>query len=76
MAAQLAEIASAVPDTASPAPRIGPPSRRRARLVTALVLLVVAGAAGAYFESQRVGPPGPELTPGTVSVPAPAGVMP
>jgi hypothetical protein len=75
VAARLAEIASAVPDAALPAWRTGP-SRRKARLVTALVLLVVAGAAGAYVESHRVGPPGPALTPATVSVPTPPAVMP
>jgi hypothetical protein len=75
VAARLAEIASAVPDTAVPASRTGPP-RRKARVVTALILLVIAGAAGAYLESQRVGPPGPGLTPRTVSVPVPPSVVP
>jgi hypothetical protein len=75
VAARLAEIASAVPDTAPSARRTGP-SRRTARLVSALVLLAVAGAAGAYVESHRVGPPGPALTPATVSVPTAPAVMP
>jgi hypothetical protein len=69
VAARLGEIAAEVPDapTATPAPRR---SRRRARLATGLVLLVVAGGAGAYVIGHRVGPPGPSLTPGTVSVPS------
>jgi hypothetical protein len=75
VAAQLAEIASAVPDT-TPAPPAARPSRRRARLATALVLLVIAGAAGAYVVGHRVGPPGPALSPGTVSVPEPPPVTP
>ena len=66
VAASLATIAAAVEDTAPAAPR---PSRRRARLVTALVLLVVAGAAGGYLVGHRVGPPGPALSPTTVTVP-------
>jgi hypothetical protein len=75
VAARLAEIASAVPDLTPPAPRAGQ-SRRKARLVTAVALLAVAGAAGAYVESHRVGPPGPALTPATVSVPTPPAVTP
>ena len=66
VAASLATIAAAVEDTSPAAPR---PSRRRARLVTALVLLVVAGAAGGYLVGHRVGPPGPALSPTTVTVP-------
>jgi hypothetical protein len=66
VAASLAEIASAVQDTTPAPPR---PSRRRARLVTALVLLVVAGAAGGYLVGHRVGPEGPKLSPTTVTVP-------
>jgi hypothetical protein len=76
VAARLAEIASAVPDTAVPAARMTVPSRRKARLATALVLLVIAGAAGAYVVSHRVAPPGPALPPGTVSVPVPPSVTP
>jgi hypothetical protein len=70
VAARLAGIASAVPDTTlEPAPR----PRRRARLATAIVLLIVAGAAGGYLISHRVGPAGPALSPTTVTVPpAPA----
>ena len=72
LAASLAQIASAVPDT-TVAPR---PSRRRTRLVTALVLLVVAGAAGGYLVGHRVGPPGPALSPTTVTVPQESAVSP
>jgi hypothetical protein len=71
--ASLAEIASAVPD-ATPAPPKA--ARSRARLSTALVLLVVAGAAGGYLVSHRVGPPGPALSPTTVTVPPLSGVSP
>ena len=73
LAASLAQIASAVPDTTVAPPR---PSRRRARLVTALVLLVVAGAAGGYLVGHRVGPPGPALSPTTVTVPQEPAVSP
>ena len=73
MAASLATIAAAVEDTSPAAPR---PSRRRARLVTALVLLVVAGAAGGYLVGHRVGPPGPALSPTTVTVPGSPAVTP
>ena len=73
LAASLAQIASAVPDTTVAPPR---PSRRRARLVTALVLLVVAGAAGGYLVGHRVGPPGPALSPTTVTVPQESAVSP
>ena len=48
----------------------------RARLVTALVLLVVAGAAGGYLVGHRVGPPGPALSPTTVTVPGTPAVSP
>lgn len=68
VATRLAEIAADVPDTTESAPRSRRP-RRRGRIATGLVLLVLAGAAGAYVVGQRVGPPGPSLTPGTVSVP-------
>jgi hypothetical protein len=73
VAESLAQIASAVQDTTPEAPR---PSRRRARLVTALVLLVVAGAAGGYLVGHRVGPPGPALSPTTVTVPGAPAVSP
>ena len=65
---RLAEIAAAVPDTTASAaePRR---SRRRARLAVAVALLVVAGGSGVYVAGHRVGPPGPALSPGTVSVP-------
>jgi hypothetical protein len=71
VAARLAEIA---PSVAPPLPPRAP--RRRARLATALVLLAVAGVSGAYFVTQRVGPPGPTLSTGTVSVPVPPAVTP
>jgi hypothetical protein len=66
VAADLAEIASRVPETEAAAPE---PARRRGRLVGALALLIVAGAAGGYLVGNRVGPPGPALSPTTVSVP-------
>lgn len=74
VAARLSQIAAEVPD----APRAAPVRRphRRARLATALVLLVIAGAAGAYVVGHRVGPPGPSLGPGTVSVPEAPAVTP
>jgi hypothetical protein len=70
VAARLGEIASAVPDaTLQPGPR----PRRRARLATAIVLLIIAGVAGGYLVGHRVGPAGPALSPTTVTVPpAPA----
>ncbi|MDX6630017.1 MAG: hypothetical protein QOH00_2263 [Gaiellales bacterium] len=74
VAASLAEIASAVPDaTTAPAE---PRARRRGRLVTALVLLIVAGAAGGYLVGHRVGPPGPALSPTTVTVPTAPAISP
>jgi hypothetical protein len=67
---RLAELAAALPD--EPAPRARErPGRRRARLGAALVLLALAGGAGAYVAGSRVGPPGPSLSPGTVTVPPP-----
>jgi hypothetical protein len=77
VAAHLSAIAAAVPDT-TPAAEPAPTSlaRRRARLATALVLLVVAGGAGALVLSHRVGPPGPALSPGTVTVPEQPAVTP
>ena len=76
-AARLSAIAAAVPDT-TPPPEPAPTTRatRRARLATALVLLAVAAGAGAYVSTQRVGPPGPALSPGTVTVPVPPAVTP
>jgi hypothetical protein len=68
VAAQLGEIAHAVPDTAT-APVKQRPPRRRARMATAIVLLVIAGGAGAYLVGHRVGPAGPGLSPTTVTVP-------
>jgi hypothetical protein len=69
VAATLAQIASAVPDTPFAVP--APPTRapRRKRLVAALALLIVAGAAGGYLVGHRVGPAGPALSPTTVTVP-------
>jgi hypothetical protein len=73
VAARLSEIASEVPDTPlQPAPR----PRRRARLATAIVLLIVAGAAGGYLVGHRVGPAGPALSPTTVTVPPAPAVSP
>jgi hypothetical protein len=69
VAARLAEIAARVPDTGPPA-LPARPARRRARLAAAVVLLAIAGGAGAYLVGDRVGPPGPALSPGTVSVPS------
>ena len=61
------------PDTAEPAAPAPPRRGAGRRVATAIVLLVLAGAAGAYVVGHRVGPAGPRLTPGTVSVPdAPA----
>jgi hypothetical protein len=73
VAASLAEIASAVEDTT---PRAARAQRRPARLVTALVLLVVAGTAGGYLIGHRVGPKGPALSPTTVTVPGAAASSP
>jgi hypothetical protein len=77
VAARLSAIAASVPDT-TPAAETVParPARRRARVATALVLLAVAGGAGALVLTQRVGPPGPALSPGTVTVPEPPAVTP
>ena len=75
MGERLAEIAAAVPDVSPVAPVERAP-RRRARLAAALVLLVIAGGAGAYLVSARVGPPGPALSPTTVSVPTAPAVTP
>jgi hypothetical protein len=40
------------------------------------VLLVVAAAAGGYVVTHRVGPPGPSVSPATVTVPQPPAVTP
>jgi len=72
---RLAEIAEAVPDAAA-AIRPEHSRRRRVRLAAALVLLVVAGGSGAYVAGHRVGPPGPALSPATVTVPVPPPVSP
>jgi hypothetical protein len=40
------------------------------------VLLVVAVSAGGYVVTHRVGPPGPALSPATVTVPEPPAVTP
>jgi hypothetical protein len=76
VAGRLSAIASAVPDTPEPEPRRTPPAGRRTRLATALVLLVVAAGAGAYVFTDRVGPPGPALSPTTVTVPEQPAVTP
>jgi hypothetical protein len=68
VAARLAEIAATVPDAAV-VPVAPVERRRRARLAAAVVLLLVAGGSGAYVAGHRVGPAGPALSPGTVSVP-------
>jgi hypothetical protein len=73
VAASLREIASGVHDTTPATPRA---PRRRARLATALVLLVVAGAAGGYLIGHRVGPAGPALSKTTVTVPPPPPLSP
>ena len=75
VAQRLSEIASSVPD-ATPQHAPAAPSRRRARIAAALVLLVIAGASGAFLVANRVGPPGPAISPGTVSVPEPPAVTP
>jgi hypothetical protein len=69
VAATLAEIAAAVPDTAEQPEAPEGRRRRRVRLAAALTLLVVAAGSGVYVAGQRVGPPGPALSPATVSVP-------
>ncbi len=74
VAERLTAIAAGVPDTTPPPVRAAAP--RRARLVLAGALLFVALAAGATFATQRVGPPGPALSPTTVTVPEPPGVTP
>ncbi len=77
VAARLSAIAAAVPDTPPPpAPVPATPARRRARVATALVLLAVATGCGAYLFTERVGPPGPALSPATVTVPKPPAVTP
>jgi hypothetical protein len=73
---RLAALAAEVPDDGEeelPA-RLG--HRRRSRIAAALVLLVLAGGSGAYLVSARVGPPGPSLSPFTVSVPTAPAVTP
>lgn len=75
VAERLSAIAASVPDTTRTAAPARAP-RRRARLAAAFVLLAVAGCSGAYFVTQRVGPPGPALSPATVSVPKPPAVTP
>lgn len=72
---RLAEIAAAVPD-AEAAARPARSRGRRTRLAAALALLVVAGGSGAYVAGHRVGPPGPALSPATVTVPVPPPVSP
>ena len=77
VAARLSAIAAAAPDTtplAAPVPAT--PAKRRARIATALVLLAVAAGCGAYLFTERVGPPGPALSPATVTVPEPPAVTP
>jgi hypothetical protein len=69
VASALAEIAAAVPDTSQPPEAPEGRRRRRVRLAAALALLVVAAGSGVYVAGQRVGPAGPSLSPGTVSVP-------
>jgi hypothetical protein len=75
VAERLAEIAAPVPDTTTTPEHAGS-SRRGARLAAALVLLVVAVSAGGYVVTHRVGPPGPALSPATVTVPEPPAVTP
>jgi hypothetical protein len=77
VAARLSAIAAAVPDTTPAAEAVAAnPGRRRVRVATALVLLAVAGGAGALVLDQRVGSQGPALSPGTVSVPEAPAVTP
>ena len=71
----LAEIAAAVPDVEA-GTRRERARPRRTRLAAALALLVVAGASGAYVAGHRVGPPGPALSPATVTVPVPPPALP
>jgi hypothetical protein len=66
----LGALAGEAPDDAPEHARERP-RRRRARIGGALVLLALAGGAGAYVAGSRVGPPGPSLSPGTVHVPPP-----
>jgi hypothetical protein len=73
VAERLDAIAPGVPDIASEPPA---PARRRARVATAVVLLIVAGAAGGYLIGHRVGPAGPALSPTTVTVPPAPGATP
>ena len=77
VAARLSAIAAAVPDTTPlPEPAPATPMSRRARLATAFVLLAIAACAGVYVFTERVGPPGPALSPTTVTVPVPPAVTP
>jgi hypothetical protein len=71
---RLAAIASSVPDVTPP--ENAGRSRRRSRLAAGLGLLALACAAGGYLVSDRVGPPGPTVSPATVSVPVPPAVTP
>jgi hypothetical protein len=74
---RLAAIAAEVPGVSeADEPRARRQPRRRARIAAALVLLAIAGGAGAYLVSARVGPPGPALSPVTVSVPTAPAVTP
>jgi hypothetical protein len=75
VAERLDAIAPGVPDV-DVAPEPSRPARRRARIATAIVLLIVAGAAGGYLIGHRVGPAGPALSPTTVTVPPAPGVTP
>lgn len=77
VATRLSTIAAEVPDAAPPPVTVpAPPARRGARIATALVLLAVAAGCGAYLFTERVGPPGPALSPETVTVPKPPAVTP
>jgi eukaryotic-like serine/threonine-protein kinase len=74
---RLGAIAAAVPDTTpEPAPPPLSRARRRARVAAGVALLAVALAAGGYLASNRVGPPGPALSPTTVTVPEAPAVSP
>jgi hypothetical protein len=64
-----------VPDT-TPPPASPGGLRRRSRLAAAFVLLLVAAAAAGYLFTDRVGPPGPTISPVTVTVPEPPAVSP